>query len=810
MDRLKIPTSLNNNLMILSHVFQAVPGYTAGIMAYNAIRALVVVGDLWVCRAVISWLTRSQPGENGFLFAGVAMFYGLYILLDYLGNQLSIFLMNWYGSIRSVDLSKYMRELLYHKLEEVELSCYEENEFYDDLGRVLNEIDTRPIQVVNSFATGVYYLLTLVLITAIIFDPVFIVAALLYVVKYFFHLAKVNRINFEMDRDTQSAMRKAQYIRELFKNREFIKETRNYQAEDFFIRFGECAAMEDLTISTAYNKKGSKAALIIILFGYLLNLLIVVYLCGQMLAGRYMPGDFVYLISSFSAFTNNLSGLIQIASEMRSHSMYIKTIRKILEYTSPRKRQPDPCSAADPGSFERVCLENVSFRYGEGAIVLRNMDLCIRKGEKAALVGRNGSGKSTLVKLLLDLYPVQEGSILYNGMPYDGFGAGQLISRFSAVFQDAPIYALSVAENVLMRESVSEADEKLVAEALAFSGLWEKVSSLEKGMHTMLTKEFDTLYFSARLHKRGDCPAQSPRSWFLLLDAGFCKQLFEFRDLRSIVCQFCIFICQFCSIICQFCIFIRQFCSTVCQFCILLCQAYLKFHNLRRQQFLQFLTHLITLLYHSLKQFYICLRCHVDNGIRIPPVLVAAKSRAVVEKLPCILPAQRPCQGGDPHVGFPGKFLRHKNLHRKDHAVDAVDPRFLFGHGVLFAELSQQFYRLFLPDDRNRGVRIKDISSACLRFVQARVGQCLVKSPGVHVIARRFVLKDIIPEKEIGNIIFDHDVMSLFDDEQVYFQGHSAQIMLPLIGQVLFIIPQFQFHGGAECGMPLYIVLYFQ
>ena len=40
----------------------------------------------------------------------------------------------------------------------------------------------------------------------------------------------------------------------------------------------------------------------------------------------------------------------------------------------------------------------------------------------------------------------------------------------------------------------------------------------------------------------------------------------------------------------------------------------LKFHNLRRQQFLQFLTHLITLLYHSLKQFYICLRCHIDNG----------------------------------------------------------------------------------------------------------------------------------------------------------------------------------------------------
>ncbi len=161
-------------------------------------------------------------------------------------------------------------------------------------------------------------------------------------------------------------------------------------------------------------------------------------------------------------------------------------------------------------------------------------------------------------------------------------------------------------------------------------------------------------------------------------------------------------------------------------------------------------------------------------------------------------------------MGFPGKFLRHKNLHRKDHAVDAVDPRFLFAHGVLFAELCQQFYRLFLPDDRNRGVRIKDIGSACFRFIQTRIGQCFVKSPGVHIITRRFVFKDIISEKEIGNVIFDHDVAPLFDDEQVYFQGHFAQIMFPLIGQVFFIIPQFQFHGGAECGMPLYIVLYFQ
>ena len=75
------------------------------------------------------------------------------------------------------------------------------------------------------------------------------------------------------------------------------------------------------------------------------------------------------------------------------------------------------------------------FRLGDTTTkVLKDISLQVMQGEFVSIMGPSGSGKSTLVKLLLDLYPVQEGSILYNGMPYDGFGAGQLISRFSAVF----------------------------------------------------------------------------------------------------------------------------------------------------------------------------------------------------------------------------------------------------------------------------------------------------------------------------------------------------------------------------------------
>ena len=491
--------TIRNNLFILSHVFRAVPLYTSGVIVYNIVRALVVVGDLWICRLVIGWLTSNTMLEDIRSFAVIAAFYGGYILLDYLGNQLNLLIINWYGSIRGLDVSKYMRNLLYQKVKELELSCYENSEFYNDLQRALNEIDLRPIHVVDSLGNSVYHLLTLILITVIILDPVFFLAGIVITVHHILHVKKINRINYEMDRDTQVCMRRGQYVRGLFKNREFIKEARIYRSEDFFIRISESSAEEDYSVSSVYNKKGNRSSVFMILTGHLGNLLISVYVCQQMLVGHYMPGDFVYLLSSFSAFTTNMSSLFQIFSQLQDHSMYIENIRKILDYQSPRVKQMNAFAEEGPWAMEQIALKGASFGYdGSETCAIKDMDVCIRKGEKVALIGENGSGKSTLVKLLLDYYPVQKGEILYNGIPYSYYTQNQLRGKFSVAFQDSQIYALSIAENVLMRELQSDKDERLIMEALTFSGLWEKVSSLEKGIHTIVTKEFDEdgVYFS--------------------------------------------------------------------------------------------------------------------------------------------------------------------------------------------------------------------------------------------------------------------------------------------------------------------------
>ncbi len=97
-------------------------------------------------------------------------------------------------------------------------------------------------------------------------------------------------------------------------------------------------------------------------------------------------------------------------------------------------------------------MENISFRYTEDrGDVLKNVTIRIRHQEKVAFVGRNGSGKTTMVKLITRLYDPNEGRLLINDKPYTAYQLTSLRESIGVMFQDYHYFALSVAENVLLR-----------------------------------------------------------------------------------------------------------------------------------------------------------------------------------------------------------------------------------------------------------------------------------------------------------------------------------------------------------------------
>jgi len=143
--------------------------------------------------------------------------------------------------------------------------------------------------------------------------------------------------------------------------------------------------------------------------------------------------------------------------------------------------------------FNSLDIRNINFSYDNKYQAINNVSMTINKGEKIAIVGINGAGKTTLVKLLLRLYDVNNGNILINNQDYKTLNAKSIRQKVGAVFQNIEVYAVSVAENVLLREVKTQEDIDLVNEALKFSGLYDYIYSLKDNINTVVTREFHKL-----------------------------------------------------------------------------------------------------------------------------------------------------------------------------------------------------------------------------------------------------------------------------------------------------------------------------
>lgn len=94
-----------------------------------------------------------------------------------------------------------------------------------------------------------------------------------------------------------------------------------------------------------------------------------------------------------------------------------------------------------------IAFNNVSFKYDD-EWVLRDINLCIAKGEKIGIVGTSGSGKTTLVNLLMHLYDVTCGSIEIDGVNIKQFRHSSLKKAVSFVPQESILFNRTLAENI--------------------------------------------------------------------------------------------------------------------------------------------------------------------------------------------------------------------------------------------------------------------------------------------------------------------------------------------------------------------------
>jgi len=180
--------------------------------------------------------------------------------------------------------------------------------------------------------------------------------------------------------------------------------------------------------------------------------------------GALTPGLLLVLLSYARSFYRPIRKGLGRSAAMVKAAAAGERVLELLDAPRALSEPADPVSTADlRGDVE---FQNVHFRHGADREVLRGVDLRLRPGVHAALVGANGAGKTTLATLLARLREPTAGAVLLDGIDVRQFRPAELRSRLAFVFQESVLFDGTLLENVQFgRLDASAADVASAAES---------------------------------------------------------------------------------------------------------------------------------------------------------------------------------------------------------------------------------------------------------------------------------------------------------------------------------------------------------
>ena len=486
---LPLRRTVSNNFFALKTIWSVSPVYLTVYLAGGIIYGFIsFLYESYMLRMIVNGTTGGESVKA--IMIKVALI-GIFSVIWY-------GVMQWFWNVISPKhtrkIAAFVEKDLFAKACEVELACYETPSFYDKYVKAMDEAYSRVTKVLQSLNNLLERVVVLLSTSFLLFliDPVLILFGLFPLALGF--LKRISNLYaYKAETESKAVFRKEDYVRRTFYLGEYAKEMRLGGIHKNMLRDLEQTYIDFKAIVKKYRFKRA-------LYEYLRSIGLEVFtILGAMLYATWSAvcvgvenggmsiGDCVVVLNSIGMISYSLNNLVQNVSEFGEHGLFLEDVRYFLGY-EPAIKSGSELVSKEGGVLS---VNNISFRYeGSEKNTLNDISFTLNKGERIALVGTNGSGKTTLVKLLMRLYDVTEGSITLDGKDIKEFDCRSYRNSFSTVFQDFKLFSMSVKDNVLLRRS-KNGDDELVLNSLQESGIYEKISGFDKGIDTVLTREFD-------------------------------------------------------------------------------------------------------------------------------------------------------------------------------------------------------------------------------------------------------------------------------------------------------------------------------
>ena len=482
---------IKNQWFLWKLCFKVCPGYMIYHL-YDGFRyqGIIFLEHVLGIRYVLHCAEFHEPFWKAFAYIGAILLINMIQIIPD-----GYFIHGWTYKAKPM-LYRSLKEKMYEKAAEIDLSCYDDPKYYNDFVLAVAEAESsidRFLKMCNMMVqgitvivtTGAFYIMT---------DATGILFVLASFVLRFLVSRVLNKLNFDVRLKVNPLERKRNYVSRVFYLNDYAKELRLHpkvgdKLEKEFEETNDEIAKEQKRVGLKRTFLNFTRDYVV--GDFIMDGLYITYLVFKTTVLKTLAySDAVVLFNRTSSLRRGFANIADVVPMAQENSLYIDKIRAFLDY---KPKMELNVGETVPSNNAELSLKHVSFKYSEDADeTLKDITLKVKPGEKIAIVGYNGAGKTTLIKLLMRLYDPTEGTITYHGKDIKDYKPCDYRRRIGVVFQDYQMYGATLLENVLMTDSkAGDYSEEAAKEALERAGFSKRLQTLPHSLDTQVTTEFD-------------------------------------------------------------------------------------------------------------------------------------------------------------------------------------------------------------------------------------------------------------------------------------------------------------------------------
>ena len=481
-------------LWAINLIWQSAHRWTIAWLTLIILQGLLPIVNIYLTRDLVNHLVPVSKNNfnNDSLQSILIIVIALGIIL--ILSQAVQGLIDWVRTSQSDLVQDYINDLIHQKASEIDLSFYDDPNYYDCLERARVDAISRPVNLLENLSNLLQSSITLVAMSGIlipfgIWVPLALLVSTLpalYITFYY----NYRRHQWQMTVTTRQ--RRSRYYENILTKRENVTETRIFNLSSHFREVYQNLRQRLRNEQLQLIRHQAFADLAAGTLSITVTGIVMAIMVWRALQAQISLGDLTLLYQAFNQGQSLIKNLLSNTGKIYFNSLFIENLKEFLNLAPILKETANSYPIPIPIK-NSIQFKNIRFRYPHSPRwALDGFDLTIKVGQVVAIVGTNGAGKSTLMKLLCRFYDPTEGNIFIDNHNLKDLQIESLQKIITVLFQEPVRYNEPAVDNIAYGDWDNHPSFSRIEEAAQVSGADKVIARLPQGYQEVLGKWLGT------------------------------------------------------------------------------------------------------------------------------------------------------------------------------------------------------------------------------------------------------------------------------------------------------------------------------